>query len=443
MPSSVVYTAQFYNKNVNLANSLRLHLIGAKTARAPEKRLEGGRSVPPTLRQRLKSRVKMGSISIRPKLLYWACERAGYDRGLIKKYFPSVSNWRQEEIALPVGKLRDFARKTYTTIHSLALDEPLEEVFPFTDFRTFSGRAPKRPSPNLLDMAWICLMRQEWYRDYAKAHGEKRRSFVGSADLRHSSARVAQKMGARLNFTVGQRAGLSQSKVFGRLVAEAERVGILVVVNSCVGYNTSRPLDSREFRGFALPDEHAPLVFVNSADAAAARLFTLAHELAHVWLGEPAISNLDPENSRSAHARERWCNAVAAELLVPGDILERECAAIRNVEDDKAVQRLARKFKVSQQVILIRLRDSEKITPAWFRRAYDAQMRLIKSRQQKQRESSGGPSIVETVAYKSSRRFAKAIIGSAAKRETRYADAMNLLGVNRIVYDRIERKFAD
>ena len=388
---------------------------------------------------------RMGSMGIRPKLLYWACDRAGYDRSLIRKSFPSVSNWRQDEVALPVGQLEDFASKTYTSVSSLAFDEPLKERLPFIDYRSFNGRGSKRPTPHLLDTVRMCRARQDWYRDYARAYGHQRRTFVGSADLRHSSVKVAQKMGAQLNFTVGQRVGLGQGKAFGRLVAEAEEAGVLVMVSSCVGYNASRRLDSREFRGFALPDAHAPLVFVNSADATVPLLWSLAHALAHLWLGKPAISNLDPGNGSSAPGRERWCNAVAGELLVPGDMLRQECAAIGNVKDDKALKRLARKFKVGKQVILIRLRDSGEITSAWFRRAYGAEMSLMKAGppQHREREDSSGSPTVETVAYRSSRRFAKAVIGSAMKRETLYTDAIDLIGVNLSTIERMERKFAD
>lgn len=84
-----------------------------------------------------------------------------------------------------------------------------------------------------------------------------------------------------------------------------------------VGNNTHRPLDVAEFRGFAISHPLAPLVFINSADAPAARLFTLMHELAHIWVGSSGISNASPGNARR---EEVFCNAVAGEFLAPHDV---------------------------------------------------------------------------------------------------------------------------
>jgi len=95
-----------------------------------------------------------------------------------------------------------------------------------------------------------------------------------------------------------------------------EGVGVLIVVNGVVGNNVYRKLSPDEFPRFVLCDPYAPLVFINGADFKSAQMFTFAHELAHLWIGQDGVSNfeaLQPPPNRV----EQWCNAVAAEFLVP------------------------------------------------------------------------------------------------------------------------------
>src|SRR5690606_23963375 len=126
------------------------------------------------------------------------------------------------------------------------------------------------------------------------------------------------------------------------MIAHIEERGILVMRNGVVGNNTHRPLSVEEFRGFAIADEFAPLIFINGADYLSAQMFTLAHELVHVFVNASGISNLQDTYS-SNNAIERFCNQVAAELLVPEAELRPLHAAIAINGDP--TDRLARHFK--------------------------------------------------------------------------------------------------
>jgi Zn-dependent peptidase ImmA (M78 family) len=124
-----------------------------------------------------------------------------------------------------------------------------------------------------------------------------------------------------------------------RLIQQADALGILVMVNGVVGNNNYRRLDPDEFRGFALADDVAPLVFINGADAKAAQMFTFAHEMAHLWLGQTALSDVGPVTA-PIHGVERWCSQIAAELLVPLAVLRAEYQPSEDLR--RALDRLAR-----------------------------------------------------------------------------------------------------
>ena len=260
-------------------------------------------------------------VEIKPELLRWARERAGLDRAALAKRFPQLPAWENGDARPTLKQLEKFAKATYAPIGFLFLPEPPVEHVPIPDFRTVGNRHVERPSPDLLDTLYICQQRQEWYRDFARSEREDPLSFVGSVALTTNVEVAATRIRTALSFDVEERREIpTWADALRQFIGQADALGVLVMVSGVVGNNNRRKLDPDEFRGFALTDDLAPLVFINGADSKSAQMFTLAHELAHIWLGQSALSDVGPASSPSNDV-EIWCNRVAAELLVPMDAL--------------------------------------------------------------------------------------------------------------------------
>lgn len=329
--------------------------------------------------------------------------------------------WQRGEAKPTLKQLERFAKAAHVPIGYLFLPKPSEERIPIPDLRTVASRSLRHPSPDLLDVIYLCQSRQAWYREYAQSAGQEPLGFVGSAQVDSPEAQVARDMQRVLDFGVEARRGCPTWTEALRVFTErAEDTGVLVMVSGVVGSNNRRTLNVEEFRGFALVDDLAPVVFINGVDTLAARMFTLAHELAHIWLGESALSDVGAASAPSQRI-EAWCNRVAAEFLVPLKDLRTELPRGDPLPD---ISRLARSFKVSTLVILRRLLDARRISRPTFDTAYDEETRRLSGRPR----ASGGDFYL-THGVRVSRRFARAVVASTLEGHTLYRDAFQMLGI--------------
>jgi len=367
----------------------------------------------------------MISVEIKPELLRWARERAGLSLDVLAKRFPRLEAWEQETARPTLRQVERFAQVTHTPIGYLFLSEPPVEHIPIPDFRAAGNARIEHPSPDLLDTIYICQQRQEWYRDFARSMGEEPLPFVCSARVISGVEATAAGMRSALDMDVDERRRIpTWTDALRRFIEQADTLGILVMCSGVVQNNTHRPLDPEEFRGFALVDNLAPLVFINGGDTKAAQMFTLAHELAHIWLGQSAVSDAQaawiPDNEV-----ERWCNRIAAELLVPLAVLQEEYR--RDTELHGEVDRLARRFKVSTLVILRRIYDAGKLTRQQLWQEYQEELQRLLAISR----GSGG-NFYLTQAARVSRRFARALVASTLNGQTLYKDALRMLGFSKL-----------
>lgn len=377
----------------------------------------------------------MPRANIKPELIRWACNRSGAEEAVLVKRFPKLAQWMAGDVQPTMNQLEDFAGATLTPFGAFFLAEPPAEKLPVPDFRTVKDQRLLRPSAALLETLHQMQLRQEWMRDYLMEAGEEPLPFIGTVTLASSPTAAAESIRRTLGMEDGWADEHSTwSHALLGLRRAVEGTGVLVVVNGIFGNNVYQKLDPEEFRGFVLCDAYAPLVFLNGADAKSAQMFTLAHELAHLWLGKDGVFNL-PGLEASGDEVERFCNRVAAEVLIPGRELEEAWPAIQRADDP--FQALARRFKVSPIVAARRLLDQGLIRREVFFRF------LTDSREQetlRMKKKLSGGDFYKVQEVRVGHRFGSAVVSAARSGKLLYRDAYRLTGLYGKTFDKFAQE---
>jgi Zn-dependent peptidase ImmA (M78 family) len=234
----------------------------------------------------------------------------------------------------------------------------------------------------------------------------------------------------------------SWKQFLDEFIAKSEDAGILVFRSSLVGHATNRPLNVKEFRGFALSDLVAPVVFVNDNDAKAAQIFTVAHEVAHIWIGETGISDnrVKVRSSELANAIERFCNRVSAEVLVPEDEIKARWNSANSVREN--VTALSAEYRVSSLVVLRRAYETGRINYDQFSPVFDAEEHRFRVQDRKEKAEEAqegnkkqGGNFWASFVIRNSRHFTDMVVTSAREGRSRYTDAASVLGIQSATLD--------
>ncbi len=306
----------------------------------------------------LKGGRKMADLN--PQVLEWAVRRSGLNDEQIIKNFPKYPCWLDGSWKPTVKQLRDFASKTHVSVSDLFADDIPNYALQIADFRTVDNTPTHDPSPELFDTIDAMLSRQSWMRTYFLHEEFAPIDFVGSYKDAPLSDEVRNRMVEDLHSLLKLEDDWAASckSVSGALKIlkdSIEATGISVVINGVVNDNTHRVLDVSEFRGFALSDRIAPIIFINGRDAKSAQIFTLIHELCHLAFFQTGVSNA-PDDGDTDIVMERFCNSVAADFLVPTHTL---LAYWRNCSSEQytKVQAIAHTCKVNFLVVARKAKD--------------------------------------------------------------------------------------
>lgn len=354
-------------------------------------------------------------------MLVWAFERAGFNTEDAIKAFPKLEYWLSEEKLPTVKQLQQFSKKFHVPFGYLFLADAPTETIPFPMFRGEAGDI-NHFDLNVYDTVMNVQARQEWLEEYLEENDIDICKFVGSININTPIEESVCRLRTILDLDDRWAFSLATPDIAVSLLGQKmEDAGVFLAYNGVVGNNTHRQLKVSECRGFALVNEKAPYIFVNSADSKSAQLFTLIHEVVHLMLGVSA----GHAGSEALHheATESYCDRAAAEFLVPASVL-------RDIWENDTKQ-ASRRFKVSELVIARRAHDLGLMSDADYRAFWS----MYNQRQTQTKKNSSGGSFYLTSVKRVGRSFAIHVRNAVNNKQLSYTEAYRLTGLYGKTYD--------
>ena len=369
--------------------------------------------------------------NINKEIIEWAIIRNGNSLEEFYAQNPNVESWIKGEKNPTVKQLENFTHKVHVPFGYMFLPKPPNETIPLPFFRT-GKKNTNKVSLNVFHTIQIIQDRQNWLTEYLEELNFPDLDFVGKYSIKNSYIEIVNDIRNVLKLELDWASRHNKwEEALDYLTNKIEEAGIIVTYNGIVGSNTHRVIDVNECRGFVLVNNKAPFLFIDSADAKAAQMFTIIHELAHVWLGKSAgfdNANLLPADD----PLEILCDKVAAELLVP------EIYFLKKWETTQDFKYLSRIFKVSPIVIGRRALDLNLINLKYFMDFYNNYMSYFKTNKDKQ--SSGGD-FYATTKKRISLRFAAFVNNAVKENKLLYRDAYRLTSMKGETYNKFINEY--
>lgn len=156
-----------------------------------------------------------------------------------------------------------------------------------------------------------------------------------------------------------------------------------------------------------------------------------------MWVGENSFYNAPAGVNSGKRKVERFCNAVAAEILVPSGIFLEKWKSSNDEISDK-IERIAKNFRCSRFVVARKALEHGKISQEVYERMVREYTRKFEEwqKEQKEKRESGG-SYYRNLASKLDRNFVLALARSAAEGRTQYAEIYRLTNTNRKTFGKL------
>ncbi len=307
----------------------------------------------------------------------------------------------------------------------------------------------RRDDAQKLDTASLFIIRdvqekQNWISELYEEIGEDKLPFVGKYSINDSPEIVARDILDTLKISPNN----YQKTPIKEWIDKAETAGIFISRASYL--HSHLVLDRNLIQGFAIADKFAPFVFVNSKNWNAPQLFTLVHELAHIWIAKSGISNeidIDFTDKSKFHPVELFCNQVAANALMPRELITQ--FGTDTFDSNNMIFKQAKELGISSFALLVRALNLNIISQSKYKiLKQDAQdefekfLEREKIKKEKQRERKGGPDAYLLRLNKNSKLFTRIVMDSFNNGSLSPSIASNLLNTQINKFEKFEKLLA-
>ena len=366
------------------------------------------------------------SVEISPAVLAWVGQQISAKNDT--QITALLSRWMNKEEKPNTKTIRRVSQATHIPFGYFFLKYPPQEECDLIHCRTINSTSIKTQSRDFIDVYNSMLNVQNWMSEYNRETlGLEPLSFVGRYNENNSPMEIAVNIRHELelseDFFIQEK---SSESCFNYLRKRISESGILVMKNAVVGSNTHRKLDIKEFRAFTIINNYAPLIFINGNDTKTGKLFSLAHELAHIWIGSNSLFN-DLYSNLSVSKSEQICNAVAAEILVPISIFKYKWTESK-IDSIAKISILADVFHCSKLVIARRALDLKFINQKTYTDIQSQTRTQLETSPPDSKSKFGGGSFYNTLKSNWDKNFILALDYSTKAGTTPYLDAYRLTG---------------
>ena len=341
------------------------------------------------------------------------------------------------------SQIQNVADVVKRPVAALLLRTPPKQPIPPKDFR----KPVKRNEPHSPDLRRAIRRTRRLQRVAAEVLGSLEQAIEPDTPATFSTGYDPENVAVQMRKYLGVTEDMHTKWRDERDALRAWRT--IIEARNILVFSADFPRD--EAQGFSVSDQNPNIITLCAKDAPTARCFTLWHEFAHILLRDAGLcitEDTESLNTSIDQEIENWCNRFAgAFLLTRANLMAHpNTFDVSNRESgyESRLKSLAKSFKVSQHVVLFRMRHLELMPEPtfWeeFNRVKEEQARVADEARKRRPRRSGPPDPANIAVRNTGQRLAKTLLTAFDRGRLTHAEVSDYFAARLKHIDRIRRE---